>query len=378
MAGRSFFTAVRRLLPTLLGLILLGAIIFWMAYGFHSRVEPGEAPYERRPLGGRTVVAVRPLTTTETIAAVGTVRPRRETEVASQVLATIQAIPVSPGQAVAAGQLLVRLDDREIQAQLREVEAAAAGVQADLAVRERDYARYQRMFAENAVTKEDYDRVEGAYRATEAQLRRAQQQVERTQVMLSYCSIQAQEAGLVSDRYADPGNLAVPGKPLLSIHDPGQLELHASVRESLAAHIRLDQVLQVKVDAARLDVQGTVREIVPQAETASRSVLVKVALPPDSTTALYTGMFGRLEIPVGQLPRIVVPAEAVQAVGQLELVDVVDDDETLERRFVRTGQRLDGDLEILSGLEAGERVALPPSAAVPRSAAGAARSQPPR
>ncbi len=89
------------------------------------------------------------------------------------------------------------------------------------------------------MTKEDYDRVEGAFQVTQAQLARAQQQVERIQIMLTYASIKAQDGGIVSDRFADPGDLAAPGKPLLAIHDPTELELHASVGESLAAHLRL-------------------------------------------------------------------------------------------------------------------------------------------
>jgi len=101
-----------------------------------------------------------------------------------------------------------------------------------------------------------------------------------------------------------------------------------------------------------------VREIVPQAQQASRSVLVKVTLPPEAVNVVYIGMFGRLSIPTGRISRIVVPAAAVQYVGQQELVDVVGADGTLERRFVRTGRRVGEKIEILSGLAVGEKVAI--------------------
>ncbi len=360
--------AFLRLLPKIIGAAALLVIILWMSYGFQSRVSPGKAEYERPKLGDRTVVAVRPLQTTETISAVGTVQPWHKTEIASRLLTTIQEIAVNPGDQVTAGQLLVTLDDREIQAQLREAEAAVAGVTADLAVRERDYRRYKQMFAENAVTKEDYDRIEGVFQVTNAQLARAQQQVERIQIMLTYATIQAQDGGIVSGRFADPGDLAAPGKPLLAIHDPTELELHASVRESLAAHLNLGQELGVQVDAAHIDTVGTVREIVPRAEAASRSVLVKVTLPDQARPKsdqdqLYIGMFGRLQIPVGQLDRVVIAAEAIQRIGQLDVVDVVTENNWLERRYVRLGERLESDIEILSGLRVGERVALPSSLA---------------
>ncbi len=353
-----------RLLPKMLGVFVLVVIIVWMSYGFHSRVAPGEADYERPRVGQRQLATVRPLQTIETSSAVGTVQPRRKSEIGSRLLTTIQEITVNPGDQVAAGQLLITLDDREIQAQLREAEAAVAGVTADLAVRERDYRRYRQMYAENAVTKEDYDRIEGIFQVTQAQLARAKQQVERIEVMLTYAAIASPESGIVSDRFADPGDLAAPGKPLLAIHDPTQLELHASVGENLAAHLSLGQTLGIRVDAAHIDTEGTVREIVPRAEAASRSVLVKVTLPKQPPSAagedqLYIGMFGRLQIPVGQLARIVVAAEAVQHIGQLDVVDVVVEGDAIERRYVRLGQRFGGDVEILSGLRVDERVAIP-------------------
>ena len=122
--------------------------------------------------------------------------------------------------------------------------------------------------------------------------------------------------------------------------------------------------LGVRVDSADLDILGTVREIVPQAETASRSVLVKISLPLESRT-LYIGTFGRLQIPVGNLDRIVIPLTAVQTIGQLEVVEVVDEHGTLERRFVRSGEVIGNQIEILSGLRIGERVALPDRARGP-------------
>jgi RND family efflux transporter MFP subunit len=279
--------------------------------------------------------------------------------VASQLLAAIQEIRVRASDRVEVGQLLATLDDREIQAQLAEAEAAVAAAQADVTLRESEFARSKQLYSDRAITKEDFDRVQGAYRVTTAQLERARQQVERIKVMLSYTNITAPVAGIVAERYADPGDLAAPGKPLLAIHDPQELELDASIREGLAKCVRTGLKLRVVIDAVSLTVDGAVREIVPQAEAASRSVLTKVALPADSTAGLYIGMFGRLAIPVGDTDRVVVAASAVQRIGQLELVDVVDEEQRLERRFVRTGRRFGDQVEILSGLTIGEIVALP-------------------
>jgi len=147
------------------------------------------------------------------------------------------------------------------------------------------------------------------------------------------------------------------------VYDPADLELHANVPETLAPAVPVGTALTVRIDAAGVAARGTVREVVPQAQQASRSVLVKVTLPPSpSAKPLLPGMFGRVEIPVGSVERLWVPRAAVRQVGQLDLVEVANLDGTLSRRFVRVGQESNGKVEVLSGLAAGERVALPADA----------------
>jgi multidrug efflux pump subunit AcrA (membrane-fusion protein) len=145
------------------------------------------------------------------------------------------------------------------------------------------------------------------------------------------------------------------------VYDPAELELHVNVPESLAPDVREGLRLKVQIEAAGLkDAVGIVREVVPQAQQASRAVLVKVALPKvPSTKPLLPGMFGRVAVPLGTVERLFVPRAAVRQIGQLDLVEVVGPDGALSRRFVRVGPA-DGDrVEILSGLSAGEKVALP-------------------
>jgi RND family efflux transporter MFP subunit len=359
--GGALLRSASRWLLVLASLVALALVIAYMSGAFRTKIAPGEAGRAGRPLAGRSVVAAETLATIQQVDAVGTIEPRRKTDVASRMLATINDIFVNPGDEVEVGQLLCELDDREIQAQLREVEASAAGIEADLAVRQREYDRYQRMYAENAVTKEDLDRIVGAYQMAQAQLQRTLEQANRIKITLSYTQIKAQTAGVVADRYMDPGDLAVPGKPILTVHDPRELELHANVREGLSGKVRQGLELPVRIDALDRTMPGTIREIVPRAQAQSRSLLVKVTLPQEQLEGLFIGMFGRLSIPVEQTERLVVDSRAVRWMGQLAMVDVVGVDQQLERRFVCTGQKFaDGTkIEILSGLAPQERVALP-------------------
>ncbi len=363
--GKLFRTLARvfvRLAVPVVGVALVAVAIAWEAGWFHEKIAPGQMPYQYRSAEGRQVVPVTLLRRTEYVDAVGTVQPRNKTEIAAKVLATVVEVRVNASDVVHKGQLLVQLDDREIQAQLRELEAARLGVESDLRVRRLDFERYEKMYAERVVTKEEYDRVEGMYQVALARLKQTDEQIQRVRVMLSYTQITSPIDGIVAERLVDPGDLAAPGRPLLSLYNPKELELHASVRERLASKVKLGQKLPVYIESLDRTMEGTVREIVPQAEARSRSVLVKVALPPDQLEGLYRGMFGRLSIPLAEAEYVVVDADAVQQVGQLDLVDVVvelNGRKILKRRFVRTGQYFDGKVEILSGLKVGELVAKP-------------------
>lgn len=348
-----------RLVSILIALALLGGAIAWMSGSLHTKVAPGTLERQSISATGRSFVPVETLATTETVDAVGTIQPRRRTDVASQILATIREIHVNAGDRVEQGQPLVVLDDREVQAQLRDAEAAAAAAQADVDVRQRDLERYTNLLKKNAASVEEFDRAEAAYKTAAALLRRAEEQIARIRVLVTYTTINAQMAGIVADRYLDPGDLAVPGKPIITLHDPQERELHASVPESLASGIKLGMEMAVRVDAVDRQCHGVVREIVPQAQQGSRAVLVKLTLPPQAVDVVYIGMFGRVAVPIGETKRVVVPAAAVQQVGQQDLVDVARPDGALERRFIRTGRRFGDKVEVLSGIEVGEQVALP-------------------
>lgn len=351
------FAVVKSVVSVTVALAGLVLFLAWMGGAFHDKVQPGIAPVERPSAAGRQLVTAERTAETQTITAVGSVQPRKRTDVASQLLATIREIKPRPGDAVTAREILITLDDRELMAQQREAMAALTAAEADLVTRRRDYERIKDL---SAASSEEKGRVEGAFRVAEAQAARAKETIARIEVQLSYTKISSSTDGVVSDRLADPGDVASPGKPLLTVYDPNDLELHASVPESLATGIRVNQKLLVRIDANNLSAEAAVREIVPVAQQTSRSVLVKLALPVQTANPTLPGMFGRLVIPVGEVERVWLPSRAILRRGQLDLVEVVDaSGSELTRRFVRLGREANDKVEILSGLTAGEKVAFP-------------------
>jgi multidrug efflux pump subunit AcrA (membrane-fusion protein) len=143
----------------------------------------------------------------------------------------------------------------------------------------------------------------------------------------------------------------------LSLYDPTALRIEVPVRESLLSGLHSGTVLQVRLESQPDLVEGTVDEIVPQAEAGSRTFLVKVGLP--RREGVYTGSFGRVIIPAGKRERLLVPAAAVERIGQLTFVTTVDEERRASRRLVTLGPAIGDDhYEVLSGLRAGENVLL--------------------
>jgi RND family efflux transporter MFP subunit len=349
---------IRKAGATVLALAALVVFLAWMSGAFHAKVPPGIAQREQPSVAGRELVSVKLVPVKETISAVGSVQPRRKADIASQIIATVREVRVQPGDRIKPGDALIDLDDRELLTQQREALAAVRAAEVDLEVRKKEYDRIRNLPA-TSVSNEELDRTSGVYNVAQAQLKRSQEQVSRIEVMLTYTKIKATGEGVVADRFVDPGDLSVPGKPLLNVQDTRELELHASVPETQAMHVLINQELSVRIDAANISAKGHVREIVPVAQQQSRSILIKVTLPSSLSGTVYAGMFGRVTIPIGEADRLLLPAATIQHVGQLEMVEVETADHKLDRRFVRTGRNFNGEVEILSGLNRDEKVAIP-------------------
>jgi RND family efflux transporter MFP subunit len=174
--------------------------------------------------------------------------------------------------------------------------------------------------------------------------------------MRSYAQLTAPFSGTVTAKSVDPGILAAPGAPLLTIEREGAYRLEATVEESRLALIHTGQPVTVVLDAIARPVEGRVSEIVPAIEAASRSFIAKIDLP--ATPQLRSGLFGRARFAFGTRPVVAIPIAAVTERGQLASVFVADGGRA-RSRFVTLGPRSQNSVEILSGLSPGEQVVFP-------------------
>jgi len=333
-------------------------LMLWLAGRFEPKVpaDAGTVP-GHSPVDGQ-VVMVRKISLPVNESAVGTIRAVHEASIGSKLLARVLQINLKAGQNVRAGDVLVRLDDTDLRARLEQAKAAQAAAEATLEQAASDERRFGSLVKTNAVSRQKYEETATALRSAEAGLNRTREAVKEAQATLDWATIRAPIDGLVIDKKVDVGDTVSPGQTLVTLFDPKRMQLVASVRESLAHQLQIGQNIGVRVDGLGMTCNGTVSEIVPQAQSASRTFQVKVTGP--CPAGVYSGMFGRLLIPLQEEQLLVIPRQAVRNIGQLELADVLEQGR-LVRRAIRTGRSLDEGIEVLSGLAEGEKVVLPAS-----------------
>ena len=344
-----------KILGIVIALVLLAGVMAYLAGVFEEKIPVDFSDMAPSSDTGRVVtveVTSRPLIEQ----AAGTLRAKVETVISPLITATISSIAVWAGDEVKAGDVLVTLDARELQARVDQAHQSVVAAGARLAQTEKDLARVRRIMKADpgAVSKAERDRLQTALSTARAERIRLQRQKDEARTALSYSKLTAPIGGRIVERLADPGDTARPGEPLLRMYDPATLRLDASVRESVASKLAKGQSLFAEIDALKKRYPVVVDEIVPSADPGSRSFLVKVSLT--DGTGLYPGMFGRLMIPIGQVDKVFIPLAAVTRVGQLDFV-VVKTQQGAVRRYVRLGQpSTDERVEIISGLKAGDQI----------------------
>lgn len=349
------FGKMARLLGAFVFVIVVSLLMVWLVGGFRSKIHPG--PTQPVPVfvaEGETVEA-RVVSQPRVETAVGTIQPVRRVELASRILARIIEVNLAAGQRVAEGDVLIRLDDTDLTAREKQVRAAL-----EEAIATRDQARIEEeririLYEQNSASKIELDRAVTELKTAEAAVARTRETLEEARTLLSYATINSPISGVVIDKRANVGDVAVPGQVLATLLDPTQMQLVAPVRETFSRRLKVGQSIDVKVDVLDHFCKGTISEIVPEADPGSRSFAVKVTGPcPEGVLA---GMFGRLMIPLETEQILVVPRAAVRLVGQLNIV-LVRTARGDERRVLRLGRLLGNDVEVLAGLSPGERIVL--------------------
>ena len=273
----------------------------------------------------------------------GQVMPIFQATLSSRIQGTIDTLLVREGAQVSKGQLLIQLDSRDVQADLARAKAEVENAKAQL-------DRMNALYARDAVSKQEMENATRTYKVTEANRKAVLAQ-------LSYTVVKAPFDGIITEKKVEAGELASPGQPLLKMEDSRQLRLEATVAEGDLKSVSLGDKIPILIDALGVQpLRGIVSQILPAGDPQTHTFTVKVDLP--ITPGLKSGMFGRLQLDKGVTQTMLVPASVIVERGELTSVFVVGSDQIGRLRWVKVGRRIDNQVEILSGVNVGERVLL--------------------
>jgi RND family efflux transporter MFP subunit len=355
--------------------------------GCGDKIEPG---HTARGAGStvKTAVAEAKLTQQPFLyEAVATITPRTASTLSSKLMGTVRAVNVREGDRVKQGDLLVVVDQRQVTAQLSRAEAGlqearraetsalsafeSTKAAADLAAS--TYTRYEQLLSSDSVSQQEFDEVEARHRQAQAamaqskamlaaarsRVSQAQATVESAAVGKKDAQVRAPYAGKITAKLVEEGDLASPGTPFLTLEKEGEYYADLVLPERHIQAVSLDMPVQVNVPSlGKTILEGRIDRIVPLADARSRSFQLKVSLP--QTEPLRSGMFARVNIPVGEAGLLLIPTSAVVSQGQLDGVFSVDQEQIAHYRLVRLGRTYENRVEILAGLKPGDRYVLAP------------------
>lgn len=350
---------------------------------------------------GAKIETVHPSSVDDYYEAVGTVRARNSSVVAARIMGNIVALHVREGDTVRAGQTLIEIESREAGIQVQKARAGVRESQEALEEVDRNiraaestreaalaneklatttFNRYQTLFARRSVSPQEFDEVRAkldvasaerevadkllqAAKARQkqviARIDQAKADVSNARVYVGYAKLTSPINGIVVSKQTNVGYLATPGSPLLTIEDNSRYQLEVAVEESRLGTIHLHDQAQLQIEAlGTSELTGSVEEIVPASDPNSRSYIVKVGVPNLAGVQLRSGVYGKARFISGQRQALAIPKTAISHRGQLTGVFIVDQSGVARLRLIKTGRAFGDNVEILSGLNAGEQIVI--------------------
>ena len=284
----------------------------------------------------------------------GGVIAEQQAQIASRLMGFIREMNVHEGQSVVAGQQLFTVDPTDIQGQVSQAKAGLAQAEAALADAKTDYTRFGNLYKEEAIPKQQWDKVRLQYQVAEQQAAAARAGLGTAAAQMRYATLTAPFAGIITQKLANVGDLAAPGRPVLMLENPSKLQVQTNVSSDVLAHLKLGDSVRLEAGDTGTAVTGRIARLVPAADPATHTYLVKIDLPQGS--GLKSGMYVLVAFAIGQREGVRVPPSAVLDRAGITGVFVVDAQGVAHYRMVRVGDTSDGQVEIQAGLAAGEHV----------------------
>ncbi len=288
------------------------------------------------------------------------IEPVKQSVVASQVNSRIREITVDVDDRVSRDQVLVRLLDTELQARLEHGQAGMSEAHARHKEAQQDFERIKSIYEKRLIAKVEMDRATAMLNSAQARLEAARARVTEEHELVGYTVIKAPYAGVIVQRHAEAGEMVRPGQPLLTLQALDRLRVLIDVPQTFIRTVRTQGRAHILIPGQGRSVEVTPLTIFPHADTLTHTVKVRADLPVGHA-GIYSGMLVKAAFSQDKAQRMQVPHSTVVHRSEMTGVYVVGKDGRVSLRQIRIGQIYDdGMVEILAGLDVGERVALDP------------------
>lgn len=353
---------MKKILLPVIALTMLLLMVAWLAGSFDQKVSPTL----NQEINKASNMALITQENTYTVIAktdaifepvAASVEAKQTTIISSRMLARINTIAVNAGDKVKKGDVLITLEKSDLQSQVLQAKQNIIALLAREEEAEKNFIRAKELLEKQLISTFNFDKATADYQSIVAELTAAEQSLSQVETTLSYATLIAPINGLIVDRFAQPGDTAQAGTKLLSLYNPLLLRVEAQVREQLALSLTHGQKIDIELPSINKTITGEIEEIVPAANTGSRSFLIKARITNNEN--LLPGMYARMLIPAGEEINLIIPDNKVTHVGQLDFV-WVNTNGSIERRFVRLGKTQPNNMvTVISGLMDGDKIITP-------------------
>jgi len=289
----------------------------------------------------------------------GIVEAVRQSTLAAQVAGRVVALPVKAGDTVRVGQVLVQIDPRSFAQAEAASQSQVREAQANLVNAKAKFERSQRLYEQKFISRAALDQAENDYAAAQAQSTAAVANAAVSTTSKSFTTVTAPYDGIVASTDVDVGDMATAGRPLVTVFDPRDLRVTATLPQAVLAQANLQAPVRVAIPSLPQPLTARRVTVIPVADARTHTTRVRLDLP--MTPGLMPGQYARAYVVTGRARSLAIPREAVLRRSEVTAVYVIDTRGGAQLRQIRLGEPVGDDLvEVLAGLAAGERVALQP------------------
>ena len=291
----------------------------------------------------------------------GQVESSQTANISTRVMGYITKLNVKVGDHVNAGQLIATISNNDIIAKRSQVDASITEAEAALKNAQKDYDRFTALYKQQSATAKELDNVTLQYNSMKAKVETAKQMRNEVNAMLAYTTLTAPFAGTVTQKFADAGNMANPGMPIVTIEQSGTYQVSASVPETEINQVKLGETVTVTIRSIDKSFNGKVIQINPSSQFTGGQYLIKISIPDNDKKGLYAGMYANIGIntaakskDINAVNAVLVPVSCIINKDQLTGLYTISSNNTALLRWVRLGKTYGDKVEVISGLDKSE------------------------